>query len=259
MKKNLYLLLLSLLAHNVYAQTPQERGLEIANQMDRVDSGFINQTANLEMVLKNAWGDETRRVIRVKSLEVNGDGDKSLTIFDYPKDVKGTAFLSFTHSTTADDQWLYLPALKRVKRISSKNKSGPFVGSEFAFEDLTSQEVDKYKYEYLRDDTHDGRKAFVVNRYPAYQHSGYSKQTVWVDAERFIPLKVEFYDRQESLLKTLVFSGYRQYLDKFWRADQFAMQNHQTKKGTMLNWSNYQFQTQLAARDFDRNSLKRIR
>ncbi|HIN59600.1 MAG TPA: outer membrane lipoprotein-sorting protein, partial [Gammaproteobacteria bacterium] len=77
-----------------------------------------------------------------RSLEVAGDGDKSLTIFSYPADIKGTVFLSHTHPTRPDEQWLYLPALKRIKRISSSNKSGPFMGSEFAYEDLASQEIE---------------------------------------------------------------------------------------------------------------------
>jgi hypothetical protein len=62
------------------------------------------------------------------TIEVKGDGDKSLSIFDSPRDVKGTALLTFTHALESDEQWLYLPALKRVKRISFSNKSGPFLG-----------------------------------------------------------------------------------------------------------------------------------
>lgn len=80
--------------------------------------------ATMEMILKNAQGESSTRLMRLKSLEVEGDGDKGLTIFDQPRDVTGTAFLNHSHTIGADDQWLYLPALKRVKRISSRNKSG---------------------------------------------------------------------------------------------------------------------------------------
>ena len=192
-------------------------------------------------------------------LEVIGDGDKSLIIFDTPRDIKGTAFLSFTHALVPDDQWLYLPALKRVKRISSSNKSGPFLGSEYAFEDLTSFEVPKFKYKYLREEALDDRAALVIEFYPQYQHSGYTREIVWVDKERYIPLKIDYYDRKNALLKTLVYKGYRQYLEQFWRADQMLMSNHQTGKSTNLLWQNYQFKTDLSDRDFDRNSLKRAR
>ncbi len=77
---------------------------------------------------------------------MSDDGDKSLFVFDEPRDVQGTAFLIHAHREDADDQWLYLPALKRVKRISSANRSGSFMGSEFAYEDMTAQEVEKFTY-----------------------------------------------------------------------------------------------------------------
>ena len=147
-----WLLILLSLPFSVQGGTPQQRGLEIATEAERRDSGFHDSTASMKMLLRNKQGQESTRDIRVRTLEQVDDGDKSLTIFDQPADVKGTAFLSFTHKTGPDDQWLYLPALKRVKRISSRNKSGPFMGSEFAYEDISSQELEKYTYKYLRDD-----------------------------------------------------------------------------------------------------------
>ena len=113
------------------ATTPEEKGLAIAREADRRDEDFTDFTADLLMILKNKHGQKSVRKIRVRTLEVADDGDKSLTIFDNPRDVKGTAFLTFSHKQGDDDQWLYLPALKRVKRISSRNKSGSFMGSEF--------------------------------------------------------------------------------------------------------------------------------
>ncbi len=237
----------------------EARGLAIAQEADRRDTGWIDQTAEMKMILRNRQGEESTRELRTKTLEVEGDGDKGLTIFDHPRDVKGTAFLSYSHATRPDDQWLYLPALKRVKRIASKNKSGPFMGSEFAYEDLSSQEVAKYSYRFLREEVLDGRPAFVVERYPQYEHSGYTRQVVWIDQEMYQPLKIEFYDRKDSLLKTLTISGYRQYLGRYWRPDRMDMVNHQTGKSTTLLWSNYRFRTGLTDRDFDRNALKRAR
>jgi len=154
---------------------------------------------------------------------------------------------------------LYLPALKRVKRISSSNKSGPFMGSEFAYEDIASQEVAKFSYKYLREEDLDGRPVFVSEQLPQYKKSGYTRQIVWVDRERYIPLKVEYYDRKNALLKTLTFVGYQQYLDKYWRATEMKMVNHQTGKSSQLIWSDYKFQTGLSGKDFDRSVLKRIR
>ena len=100
----------------------QEKGLNIVAEAERRDNGWGDSSAEMSMRLANKHGASSSRQLRLKSLEVDGDGDKSLTIFDQPRDVKGTASLSFTHSLTADEQWLYLPALKRVKRISSSNK-----------------------------------------------------------------------------------------------------------------------------------------
>jgi len=150
--KHLWMLTLLSLPFNLAAQTAEQRGLEIAVEADRRDTGFHDSQAAMRMILRNKRGDESTREIRVRTLEQLDDGDKSLTIFDKPADVRGTNFLTFTHKTGPDDQWLYLPALKRVKRISSRNKSGPFMGSEFAYEDLSSQEIEKYTYKYLRDE-----------------------------------------------------------------------------------------------------------
>jgi hypothetical protein len=211
------------------------------------------------MILRNRHGDTSEREIRVRALEVQGDGDKSLTIFDRPADVAGTAFLSYTHATRPDDQWLYLPALKRVKRIASANKSGPFMGSEFAYEDITSQEIDKYTYKYLRDETLDGMEVFVFERYPKDEKSGYTRQIIWLDKQHYKERKIEYYDRKNSLLKTLVFNDYNLHNDRFWRAHDMYMENHQTGKSTRLLQTNYRFNVGLTDRDFDRNSLKRAR
>lgn len=250
---------LLLAASLAWAGPAEDKGLALAKEMDAHDQGWVDQTADMQMILRNKHGDEARREMRSRTLEIQGDGDKALTIFDAPKDVKGTAFLSFTHALKSDDQWLYLPALKRVKRISSRNKSGPFMGSEFAYEDLTSQEVAKYKYKWLRDETVNGHDGFVIERYPQYAKSGYTRQIAWVDKSIWRPVKLEFYDRKNSLLKTLTFHDYKEYLPGIWRPARMEMVNHQTGKSTTLSWANYAFKTGLTERDFDRNSLKRAR
>ena len=252
-------ILLCLLPFGLLAATPEEQGLAIAQEADTRDSDYKNYTNDVKMILKNKQGQESIREIRSKILEVDGDGDKSLTIFDRPRDIKGTALLSFTHKEGPDDQWLYLPALKRVKRIASDNKSGPFMGSEFAYEDITSQEVEKYTYKFLKDDTLDGMDVFVFERYPVDRKSGYTRQIIWMDKENYKERKIEYYDRKNALLKTLVFADYNLYRDKFYRAHDMHMVNHQTGKSTRLLQSNYNFDVELSDRDFDKNSLKRAR
>jgi len=237
-----------------------EKGLQIAREADSRDSGWHDSESSLTMILRNRHGDESRRELHGRALEVAGDGDKTLTIFDTPRDVKGTAFLNYTHKIGDDDQWLYLPALKRVKRIASRNKSGSFMGSEFAYEDIASQEVEKYTYKWLRDESYEGRDCFVVESYPVdARNSGYTRLVSWIDKSEYRTWKVEFYDRKESHLKTLTFKSYQQYLQKYWRPDEMEMVNHQSGKSTQLIWNAYKFRTGLTDADFTRNSLKRAR
>jgi len=253
------LVMLGLLAAPLGAATPAERGLEIVTEVDRRDTGFGDYSVEMGMLLRNAQGEESQRYMRNRIMEVAGDGDKSMIIFDRPRDVKGTALLTFTHKTEPDDQWLYLPALKRVKRIASRNKSGPFMGSEFAYEDLTSQEVEKYTYRFIEETELDGVPMFLVERDPVDKYSGYTRQLVWIHKTEYRPEKIEFYDRKNTLLKTLLFRDYKQYLGQYWRAAEMYMENHQTGKSTLLTWNNYQFRNGFSDADFNRNALKRMK
>jgi hypothetical protein len=237
----------------------EQKGFNISKEAKLKDTGWVDNTADMLMFLRNKQGHESIRQVKIKNLEQLDDGDKSLTNFTQPRDVKGTSFLSFSHPTQADDQWLYLPALKRVKRISSSNKSGPFMGSEFAFEDLSSFEVQKYNYKYLADETINGLASYKVEQYPVDKNSGYTRRIVWVDHDEYRLQKIDFYDRKDSLLKTLSYSNYQQYKNQFWRADSMMMKNHQTGKSTQLKWSNYQFMTGLKDSDFNKSALKRNR
>ena len=259
---SLLLLLLSLFPQVTYAaaKTSEEKGLKIAREADRRDAGFKDMSANMTMTLRNRHGKESIRKIRLKGLEVEGDGDKSLSIFDNPRDIRGTAFLTYSHKIGDDDQWLYLPALKRVKRISSRNKSGSFMGSEFAYEDIASQEVEKYTYKWIRNEVYDEKECFVIERYPVdKKNSGYTRQIAWIDKAEYRELMVEFYDRKNALLKTLTSEDFRKYKNKFWRPDVLYMVNHQTGKSTSLEFANYTFGIGLMDRDFTKNSLRRAR
>ncbi len=241
--------------------SPEDKGLKVAEEWDRRDQGFGDTVSDMEMVLVNRKGDKSSRKMRQKILEVPGHdvGDKSLTIFDSPRDIKGTAFLSFAKILDPDDQWLYLPALKRVKRISSKNKSGPFVGSEFAYEDLSARELEKFTYKWLRDEPCGELECFVLEQYPTYKDSGYTRMVVWYDKVEYRQQKIDYYDRKGSLLKTLTYTKYQRYLDKYWRAHDLYMVNHQTGKETRLMLSDISFRNGLKDSNFNKNSLKRVR
>jgi hypothetical protein len=213
------------------------------------------------MLLRNAAGNESSRDLQISTLEVLDEelGDRSVVIFDSPRDIEGTALLSHAKILDPDDQWLYLPALKRVKRISSVNKSGPFVGSEFAFEDFTALELGKYDYVWLREEPCGDLVCDVVERTPRYEHSGYSRQISWVDQADYQVRKVDFFDRRGDLLKTLELAEYRLYAGEYWRPGRMSMENHQTRKSTDLIYSDYEFKTGLRSGDFERGALERAR
>lgn len=252
--------ILLMLPQQLKAENPEEKGLWVATQADLRDEGFEDYKANVEMILKNRHGQESLRAMRISAKEVENDGDKSITVFDNPGDVKGTALLTYTHKAGDDDQWLYLPALKRVKRISSSNKSGSFMGSEFAYEDIASEEIEKFTYKWLRDEAYNGHDCYVVERYPVdRENSGYIRQVVWFDKEEFRIHKIEYYDRKDSHLKTYTADEYSQYIDKYWRPGKMEMVNHQNGKSTFLIWSDYMFRTGLEDHDFTQSSLKRTR
>lgn len=237
----------------------QKIGLGIATQMKARNSGWNSSTSNMVMTLRNKKGRELVRLMSNKALEVEDDGDKALTIFNTPADVRGTAFLSFSHISDSDDQWIYLPALKRVKRIASRNKSGPFLGSEFSFEDLSSFEIAKNTYEYLGDEKINGLDAFKLQMTPLDKFSGYSSFTAWVDKEHYRIHKIVFYDRRKTLLKTLTQDEFVLYKDRFWRAGKQYMVNHKTGKSTDIEIKDLNFDVDIKASDFNENRLKNIR
>lgn len=246
------------------AETPEQKGLAIAEEADVRDLGFGDFEADGEMVLRDKQGRESRRVFANKTMERpdRSVGDMGVIVFSRPRDIRGTALLTHANVEPADDdQWLYLPAVKRVKRISSSNRTGKFVSSEFSYEDLGSQEVADYDYKWLRDEpcpTDASLTCFVVESYPKNAKSGYSKRITWTDQAEYRLQQVEFFNRRGDREKTLQFTGYAQYLDKYWRAAEMKMVNHQTGKSTDLLWSNYKFRTGLGEGDFNAQRLKRL-
>lgn len=254
-------LVLSLTSIPVLAENMEQRGFDIAARSDRSDRGFGDSKVALQMILRNAAGKETTRDLSLRTLEMADEaiGDKSTIVFEHPADIDGTALLSHAKILDPDDQWVYLPALKRTKRISSVNKSGPFMGSEFAFEDLTASELNKYKYKYIRSEACGSLQCDVVERYPQYEYSGYTRQLSWIDQDVYQIRKIEYYERRGELLKTLIMDDYRKYANNIWRAHHFLMENGQTGKSTELVYSDFSFMTGLDNSDFQKSALRKIR
>ena len=240
-------------------KTPEEQGRNVFVTQDAMDLGFHDSIVWMTMTLINAAGQESKREMSFQTFEMKDDGDKTLITFQHPRDIKGTGLLSYEHIQKDDDQWLYLPALKRVKRIASKNKSGSFVGSEFSYEDLSSFHPEKYGYKYLREDQYEGKPAWVIERFPKDPNSGYTKIISWVDQSNYQTVKQEYFDRKGSPLKVQYMKENTKHLGKFWRPAEIIMDNLQTKKKTILKFSDWKFQQGLKESFFTKRSLERQR
>jgi outer membrane lipoprotein-sorting protein len=239
-------------------QTDEQRGHEIAERADRLTRGYGDLTARLTMVLRDRKGRERRREMRIQVLETEGDREWTLLVFDNPRDLRGTALLTHGNPSGDDDQWLYLPALKRVKRIVSSGGSGSFMGSEFSYEDIRSQAIDRHRYRLAGEELLEGNDCWIVERVPRDLESTYSRQLIWIDRSEHRVRRLDYYDRSEQLLKTLLLKGFRRHLDRFWRPDEMEMVNHQTGRSTRILWHEYEFGVGLDQRDFDRASLERV-
>ena len=254
---------LALLTPSGAARASEEKGLAIATEVDRRDRGWGDVTVEGEMVLKNKAGNESVRRFRSTILEAadSSEGDRSIITFSKPRDVRGTALLTHSKIEPEDDsQWIFLPAVKRVKRISSSNRTGKFVSSEFSYEDLGSEEVADNDHIWLEDAacSHDAAlTCAAVESRPKNRKSGYSRRVSFIDMEEYRVHQIDFYNRRGDLEKTLNFRDYRQYEGQFWRAHVMVMQNHQTGKSTRLSWGDYSFRQGLTERDFTPQGLPR--
>lgn len=246
-------------------EDPKVKGRQIAEASERSNLGFGDTKATMKMVLTSAQKEVSARELRMSTLEqpAANAGDSSLIVFDRPADVAGTALLTHAKILEPDDQWIYIPSVSRTKRISAANRSGPFLGSEFSYEDFGALELGKYDYRWLRDERcpkpNGGLDCQVVERRPLYENSGYVRQIVWFDRQENQLRAVAFYNRQDVLLKTLTLSDYRKYLGKYWRAHDLNMQNHLTGRATRVQWQNFSFKTGLTQASFDPDALARMR
>jgi len=245
------ILLICLLQIALFAQSSEE----VARNSFAKISGYESSISTTTMVLKNSQGDENIRKLRMKKLE-GVDGDKSLLIFLYPNDLKDTKLLSYEVIGGDDKQWLYLPAIKRVKRINSRNKSGSFMASEFSYEDISSQNYKNYLYiGEAKIVVKNGIECFEIIRIPRDKHSGYSKQIVYIGTKSYLAYSGDYYDKQEKLLKKIYFSNYV-LLNGVHRAHKIVIKNIQNKKESSLVWDEDRIKIGLSKKDFSKRVLK---
>lgn len=216
---------------------------------------YISEDAQMEMLLKNTTGETNKRNLTMKKLE-GDNGDKTIIEFNLPTDVKGTILLTHEHLNQDDEQWLYMPGLKKTKRIISKNKSGSFMGSEFSYEDLSSQHYKKFIYSANAEEiTVAGSRQYKATRSPKDKNSGYSKQVLWVESKNFLIQRIEYYDKNGALLKVALFPDYKK-IDGIWRAMKIIMKNIQTNKETTLDWTSEKIKVGYTSKDFAQSILQ---
>jgi hypothetical protein len=236
------------------------KGRAVAEAADRADDGFGDSRVAVRMRLHDGRGRLSERELRILTLEGDTPGtDRSLIVFDSPADQRGTALLTWNTPVGDDDQWLFLPVLERVKKIAARNRSGPFVGSEFAFEDLSADAVERFEWRWLGREACALGECYRVERVPVDDWSGYSRQVAFYDTEALRLVRVEYHDRKETLLKTLTASDWRVSEGGYWRPGTMDMRNHQTDRRTELLWGETAFDTGLRAADFTPAALRRIR
>ena len=218
--------------------------------------GYGDSQSSFTAVVRDKNGRETTRKVKMKYLENAPDGNKRLAVFEYPRDLKRLAYLTVSHKQGQDEQWLYDPETKQVQRIQSNNAFTPFSGLDITFEDISSQDVGKYNYSFVRNDTYNSQPVYVINRTPKDKNSGYGKLETWIDQASRQVVKIEYYDRANQHLKTMTLGDYQQFDNQYWRAMNIQVSNHQTGSGTEIRWDSVQYNTGLNANDFTPANLR---
>ena len=222
-----------------------------------------DEQSEFTMKLINKRGKERKRLVVLYSKTDEQDNDKTLIRFLSPADVKGVGLLS-VEDGDREDQWLYLPALKRVRRISSSQKTDSFMGSDFSYEDIEQNDLNDYEYTLLREEVVDGVACFVIQSNPAHdevkKETAYSKTEVWIRKDNYVSKKVNFYNKKGDLIKMMNSSDIRPVdgTDK-WRAYFIEMQNVKTGHRTQLLYEDIHIDQGVADKYFTQRYLERGR
>jgi len=231
----------SILATQALADDPKARAI-----MEKVDSRDDGKTLqqDMKMVLIDKNGKKRVRNLKTYSKDF-GEDSYQIMFFKSPADVKNTSFLTYDYDSSKkdDDQWLYLPALKKVKRIPSSDKSSSFMGSDFSYYDMTDRDLDDYDFKLLKETEVRGKKAWMIEAIPrskkVIKESGYTKTIALVRQDNYVVV------RSIGVMK----SNKKKYLDMkrlhkqngVWLPDEMTMT---TKKGkstlhkTILQFNN---------------------
>lgn len=230
-------------------------GREIAeNMQDRETGDTTHALVNMRLVDED--GDTSDRVIEQYGREDSQGLTQNVIIFHEPASVADTRFLTIENDGSDDDQWIYLPSLQRVRRIAGGEGDSSFMGTDFTYDDLQTRDIEEYQYELLREDEFEGRPVYVVETTPNDpDDSQYSRLVQWVDRERWLPLKIEFFDNDGELLKVNTVSRVER-VQGYWTIINNTMENVQTDHRTELAIQRFQYNENLPDSLFTTNFLE---
>lgn len=251
MKKFFALLFVS--ASLLFAETGWDIMLKVKNRPDG-----DTRTSSLELKLINKNGSERIRRLVSYAMDVGKD-TKTIMFFKYPNDVKGTGFLTVNYDDVnkENDKWLYLPALKKTRRISGKSsKTDYFMGSDFTYDDIGKRNIDEDTHTLLREESLDGHDYWVIESVPNKSGEIFSKKYVWVRKDCYVSERVEFYDKLGKLHRKMKASDIKQ-IDGFWTIGKMEIQNVQTGHATEIIFSDWKYDTALDSKMFSVNTLER--
>lgn len=261
MTKRVLGLLLAVLVAAPALADDEARGREIAERAWEAGRGYGDLSARATMEIFTRSGQSAQREMRILILELPGEAGRALTVVDAPRDVRGTALLTHTHDNGEQEQWLFLPATSRTRRISSESRGGSFMGSEFSFDDFSAQTPSRYRFRHLRDEPLDGVDCHVLHREEIDGPPGH--QVVWLDTEHLLVQRVEYFDARGDITRVLTVTDHREYpLDDgtlHRRPHRLRMENQRTGAATELSWDDVELGTGLSESDFDVARLGRRR
>lgn len=216
-----------------------------------------DQTAELTMSLINSRGDERVRTIRQFTKDF-GAMEKKIMFFKTPADVRNTSFMNWSYDdeNKDDDQWIYLPALKKIKRISSDSKSDYFMGSDFTYDDLGDRHPSQDTHKLIGEEMINGENCYVVESIPKDEDYMYSKTVTWIIKDKWIGLKKDFYDEDEDLLKTLTVRKFEQ-ISGYWTILSTEMHNIQKDHRTRIQLSNVTLDKGITDTQFTERMMRR--
>ncbi len=219
----------SAFSEELTARQIMERNDEIGTSKDSVST--------ITMKLINEKGQERVRKVSYWEKKDKDDNRNTLVKFLLPADVKGTGLLTLEHKGSEDDQWLYLPAMRKTRRISASDKGDSFMGSDFTYEDMEREDLDEFEYKLLVGEDINGEPCYHIEGIPVGEsrkkETSYSKRELWIRKSDFTMLKINYYNKKGDFFKTLTFSDIRIINGKP-RSHKLIMENFQRKHKTEL-------------------------